>query len=766
MIVQRHGERSRWTRDAIEALVAAGIRNDRESLYEGTRTVRGKGDPAGDLLLLRAAPPRSSGGQLLQHADGVLLFAPATSTAVQARLDTAARWYQVHRSRSGDDEELPGEIARGDAEMVVERYRVDCLTHRYPRFRILQGLVDAPTLRRDGSLLNSPGYDSASGLYADFDPKDWPPVPPNPTRDDARRALVRLYNIVKETPFAASEHRAAWAATLLTVVARDYAAGCVPLLAVSANVRGAGKGTLADVISEIATGRGATKWAPVSGRRVDATAEERKRLMAVALSGARLLCIDNIRAGDPLGSPALDAAVTAGDDYEIGRIGDRVLGETSETEAPWRCVVIATGNNLVVSGDLDRRGLLCRLQSDLATPETRIFRHYPKLLEHVRKRRPALLTDALTVLIAHKRAVEAGEPDTVLSPIGSFGGWSSRIRSAVWWADPEGCDPWEANRELREQALPERAEALAFLVAWHCAFGEQEITTAEIDQRCRENQALAAAVADLDLAPPRGSAAVNTRSLGAWLTAHAGQPGAYMLHKGTGARKWFVVAKPLTKVDRAIQDLMTDCPDLSIFGILFDSKALHRILKRLREVDLVALRDLYKDGRNWADALKQAADLVGFQYPNKVKVCVTTYDSMKTGYPELNDKQRAALWLVRTTFSMAWGAELTRQLGPVGEQIRDRFNKLNPTTVSQKVAWNMLREADWALGPDIDAKELVWEAVQILNVEWSKLNQTSPQAAKYYDTGDIETAIRELAGFQPLKDADLAESEDPQLEIY
>ena len=488
--------------------------------------------------------------------------------------------------------------------------------------------------------------------------------------------------------------------------------------------------------------------------------------MAVALSGARLLCIDNIRAGDPLGSPALDAAVTAGDDYEIGRIGDRVLGETSETEAPWRCVVIATGNNLVVSGDLDRRGLLCRLQSDLATPETRIFRHYPKLLEHVRKRRPALLTDALTVLIAHKRAVEAGEPDTVLSPIGSFGGWSSRIRSAVWWADPEGCDPWEANRELREQALPERAEALAFLVAWHCAFGEQEITTAEIDQRCRENQALAAAVADLDLAPPRGSAAVNTRSLGAWLTAHAGQPGAYMLHKGTGARKWFVVAKPLTKVDRAIQDLMTDCPDLSIFGILFDSKALHRILKRLREVDLVALRDLYKDGRNWADALKQAADLVGFQYPNKVKVCVTTYDSMKTGYPELNDKQRAALWLVRTTFSMAWGAELTRQLGPVGEQIRDRFNKLNPTTVSQGVAWNMLREADWALGPDIDAKELVWEAVQILNVEWSKLNQTSPQAAKYYDTGDIETAIRELAGFQPLKDADLAESEDPQLEIY
>ena len=748
VIVQRHGERSKWTRDAITALVAAGKRNDRESLYEGTRTVKGKGDPAGDLLLLRAATPRSSGGQLLQHADGVLLFAPATSTALQARLDTAARWYQVRRSRGGDDEELPGEITRGDAEMVVERYRIDCLTPVYPRFRVLQGIVDAPTLRRDGSLLNRPGYDRASGLYADFDPEDWPPVPPNPTRDDARRALTHLYDLVKETPFAAPEHRAAWVATLLTVVARDYAAGCVPLLAVSANVRGAGKGTLADVISEIATGRGATKWAPVSGRRADAAAEERKRLMAVALSGARLLCIDNIKAGDPLGSPALDAAVTAGDDYEIGRIGDRVLGETSETEAPWRCVVIATGNNLVVSGDLDRRGLLCQLQSHLATPETRRFQHYPKLLEHVRKHRPALLTAALTVLIAHKRAVDAGEPDTALPPIGSFGGWSSRIRSAVWWADPHGCDPWEANRELREQALPEQAEALAFLAAWHGVFGEREITTADIDQRCHDDkdQTLAAAVADLDIAPPRAPAAVNTRSLGAWLTARAGRPGDYMLQKGTGMRKWFVVNKTLTKVDRAIQDLMTNCPDLSIFGILFDRKALHDILKRLRDAEVLALRDWHKDGRELADAITQAADLVSYHGPTKVRM--TADDSMKEAYPELNDEERAVLWLVQTIFGMAWVAESNRQLGPEGEQIRDRFNKSNAKTVNQRVAWNLLKEADRALGPEADAKALVKKAVELLIGESDELSRLPQEVAERYDADDIEAAIQELAGLQ------------------
>ena len=125
--------------------------------------------------------------------------------------------------------------------------------------------------------------------------------------------------------------------------------------------RALAKGTLVDLITEIAMGRGATKWAPVSAaRKGDKEAEERKRLMAVALSGTRVLCIDNVRPGDPLGTTALEMALTIGEDEIIGVLADRVLGETRQSEVPWRCVVMATGNNLTVVGDMGRRAVLCR----------------------------------------------------------------------------------------------------------------------------------------------------------------------------------------------------------------------------------------------------------------------------------------------------------------------------------------------------------------------------------------------------------------------
>ena len=570
IIVATPGERARWDREAIAALVDAGPRNDRESLYASARSVYQTGENAGDLLFLREAPPPAP-ETAVRTSGGTLLYAPATVTAVQSLLDTSVRWYVVRRSRSGEDEEVPGEIGTGDVELVIERYRHDCLDHKRPRLRVLRGVVDAPTLRVDGTLLDKPGYDEASGLYANFDPDDWPRIPENPTRDDARAAAEMLYDLVAETPFASPVHRAVWLAALLTVVARTYAAGNVPLFAFSANVPGAGKGTLVDLAAEIATGRGATKWSPVGGRKPDAEAEERKRLVAVALSGLRILCIDNIKAGDPLGTPALDAALTSGEDERFGHIGDRVLKESRHTEVPWLCVVMATGNNLLVVGDMGRRAMLCRLESSLQDPETRQFKHYPKLQQHVRQNRSALLIAALTILLAHKRAVDADEPDTLLPRINSFGGWSDRIRSPVWWADPERADPWDGNRELKETSQPEQAELLAFLEAWHGVFGSREVVARDIDEACREGTEgykadLAEAVSNLSLAPPRRNAAVNSRSLGQWLKAHRGNMGPYRLREGDkyrGQSRWFVEKTSLIPVPLKIGVIRSGVPSIT-----------------------------------------------------------------------------------------------------------------------------------------------------------------------------------------------------------
>ena len=117
------------------------------------------------------------------------------------------------------------------------------------------------------------------------------------------------------------------------------------------------------------------------------------------------------------------------------------------------------------------------------------------------------------------------------------------------WADPEGCDPHYTTREVQDQAFPEQAETEALLAAWHAAFGSREVQVRDLERLCQKgtcgyNEALADAVAGLGLAPPRSGAAINTRSMGVWLTAHAERPGPYVLHKGTAPRKWYVRKRP------------------------------------------------------------------------------------------------------------------------------------------------------------------------------------------------------------------------------
>ena len=753
VIVATPGERGRWTREAVAALVAAGPRNDRESLYASARSVFETGENAGDLLFLREAPPPAPEAAV-QTPEGTLLYAPATVTAVQSQLDTSVRWYVVRRTRGGDTEEVPGEIGRGDVELVIERYRHDCLDRNRPRLRVLRGIVDAPTLRVDGTLIDKPGYDEASGLYANFDPDDWPSIPKNPTRDDARAAAERLYDLVEETPFASPVHRSVWLAALLTVVARTYAAGNVPLFAFSANVPGAGKGTLVDLVAEIATGRSATKWSPVGGRRTDAEPEERKRLMAVALSGLRVMCIDNIKAGDPLGTPALDGALTSGEDERFGHIGDRVLKESRHTEVPWLCVVMATGNNLTVVGDMGRRAVLCRLESSLEDPETRQFKRHPKLLQHVRRNRRTLLIAALTILLAHKRAVEAGEPDTLLPRVNSFGGWSDRIRSAVWWADPKNVDPWDGNRELKETAQPEQAEMLALLEAWHIVFGSSEVLTRDIDRACREGgedykDDLAEAVSNLSLAPPRGTAAVNSRSLGQWLKAHSGRPGPYRLCEGDkyrGQTRWFVEKintgaasekaepsdyVPSPEAEQAIRDLLADFPDeFVVQDVTVGKGALHDCLLQVHNDDrLISLRYVYQDGHQLGEYLQNATNIV---------------DAVKQVYRGLDEDTEAAGWLPHIVSVLAWAADHKRPAGPAYEQAKARFNSMGmgTATLREEIALSYLLKAARRCGSvEADSEVLARRAVELLVVDQNWDRQFA---------AGVESAIKELLGLKEL----------------
>jgi putative DNA primase/helicase len=60
----------------------------------------------------------------------------------------------------------------------------------------LRQLIDIPTLRPDGSLLNEAGYDAATGLFLTAAVPGLK-VPARPTQDDAKRAYEVLSDLLK-----------------------------------------------------------------------------------------------------------------------------------------------------------------------------------------------------------------------------------------------------------------------------------------------------------------------------------------------------------------------------------------------------------------------------------------------------------------------------------------------------------------------------------------------------------------------------------------
>jgi putative DNA primase/helicase len=107
------------------------------------------------------------------------------------------------------------------------------------RFPTISGVISTPTLREDGSLLTAPGHDEASGFIL-FGALDIPSIPPNPSRDDALRALAILEDLLVEFPFVDTISESVALSALITPVARG-AFPVAPMHAFSATAAGSGK---------------------------------------------------------------------------------------------------------------------------------------------------------------------------------------------------------------------------------------------------------------------------------------------------------------------------------------------------------------------------------------------------------------------------------------------------------------------------------------------------------------------------------------------
>jgi hypothetical protein len=331
---------------------------------------------------------------------------------------------------------------------------------QWAHIRRLAGIAEWPVLRADGSVLSVPGYDPATALLAE--PTVRVEVPESPTLEEARGAVTTLLDLVGDFAFEANEHRSAWLAALLTLLARPAIDGPVPMVLIDANERGAGKSLLADVIGVMLTGK------PLSRRTApDDPAEWRKAMLAIAIAADPAILIDNVTR--TLKSDALDAVLT-GTSFR-----ERVLGKNEELVLEIRTLFMATANNCQLSTDLVRRSLLVRLEVQTENPEQRTGWRYPVLLDHVREHRAHYIGAGLTILRGY---FAAGRPKVDLRPMGSYEAWSAVVRAALVWAGMP--DPGVTQDALREGADPDREAMESLFVAWHKVYGDRAVSVRDI----------------------------------------------------------------------------------------------------------------------------------------------------------------------------------------------------------------------------------------------------------------------------------------------
>lgn len=327
-------------------------------------------------------------------------------------------------------------------------------THKLKK---LVAVITAPTLRLDGSVLSSLGYDAMTGLL--LDAVETPPIiPDKPSKEQAKAALERLWIPFAEFPFVTALDRAVFLAAILTSVVRA-ALPTAPAIGLDAPVQSSGKTLAARCLGVLATG---IEPGILPHTASGSDEEMRKRLFAILRNGDRIVLLDNI-----LGTfdSAAMAALLTSETYS-----DRVLGRSEVPSVPNRALVIFTGNNLSFSGDMARRVLVSRIDPQTDQPFAREFKLNP--VQYCLEHRQQMVADALTLIRFY---LSSGVAPLGTGKMGSFEMWDSWVRQTVLFVDKElalGVFGDIMEKVIANQATEPEQEYLGQLMqAWDKVYG-------------------------------------------------------------------------------------------------------------------------------------------------------------------------------------------------------------------------------------------------------------------------------------------------------
>jgi len=393
-------------------------------------------------------------------------------------------------------------------------------------------VIDVPVLGADGRLIDTPGHHPGSRVLYVPDPDlDLPAtVGEIGTHEDVWHARDLLMDeLLGDFGFEDEASKANALALLILPFVREYIGDHpTPMHLVTAPEVGSGKTLLAR--TALVPGCGVVDLMA----NVDDEDEMRKRITSSLLAGRQAVVLDNI---NDIASGVLAGAITT------GRWADRKLGESREVRLSVRNVWVATGNNVGLTSEHNRRAVPIILDPGDVRPSDRpkqAFRH-ANLEAWARENRGKLVDAALTLVRNWQNGTVQSDgsvvPQAAERTLGSFERWAEVVGGILAAAGVKG---FLGNRDKLMAMSSDEREIAQWFEAWR-QLQRGPVSLEELTDLCTAPNGLL-----YDALPEhmRASRSDVKKQLQFWLRANKGAKyGALKLVKQDGRpNRWDVTA--------------------------------------------------------------------------------------------------------------------------------------------------------------------------------------------------------------------------------
>lgn len=279
--------------------------------------------------------------------------------------------------------------------------------------------TDMPIILTNGEIVSRYGYHEEHEIFISQMHDDLPSLK-NVSKAQLQKAIDDLIHPFCEFSFKTSLDFSVTLAAILTAITRPILP-ITPAFAIDAPTQGTGKSYLSQCLAILATSKSPTTFPPTSAKNDD---ELRKRLTSSLLNNDRAILFDNII--ETFDSPTLATFLTN------AKYSDRVLNQSKNMSFNNKLLVLITGNNIEFAGDMLRRVLKCRLDTQLQDPTTRNFTFNP--IEYIKQNRYNLVIAGLTIIKAYfESEYFLAHHYKNKGKLASFESWDGLVRQPILW---------------------------------------------------------------------------------------------------------------------------------------------------------------------------------------------------------------------------------------------------------------------------------------------------------------------------------------------